>query len=220
MVASGRWRYPRGVIDPPAAVELVGGPLQLFDRGWLVPGGEYWGEVDDAVPVPLVEVAAGGRRRSFEFEQLLPGGDDPDPRDPIEEAIALRDAGQPRRAVDLLEGLVEWDSRCLDAYAHLGLLAFDRGDPGSALTHYAAGVCVAERSLPEDFGGVIGWGWVDNRPFLRCLHGLTLSAWRLELHDEAEELCWALLWLNPGDRLGAAELLPKIVARQSWTRRR
>lgn len=90
--------------------------------------------------------------------------------------------------MDLREGLVEWDSRCLDADAHLGLLAFDRGDPGSALTHYVAGVCVAEQSLPEDFDGVLGWGWVDNRPFLRCLHGLTLSAWRLELHDEAEEL--------------------------------
>jgi hypothetical protein len=111
------------LIDPTAAVELVGGPLQLFDRGWWVPGDEYWGEVDGAVPVPLVEVAAAGARRGFEFEQLLPGGDDPDPRDPIEEAIALRDAGQPRRAVDLLEGLVEWDSRCLDAHAHL---AFSR----------------------------------------------------------------------------------------------
>ena len=44
-----------------------------------------------------------------------------------------------------------------------------------------------------------------------------MSVWRLERHDEAEELCWALLWLNPGDHLGAAELLPKIVARQSWT---
>jgi hypothetical protein len=203
-VASGRWRYPRGLIELTAAVELVGGPLQLFDRGWWVAGDEHWGEVDGAVPVPLVEVAAGGARRSFEFEQLLPGGDGPDPRDPIEEAIALRDAGQPGRAVDLLEGLVDWDSRCLDAHAHLGLLAFDRGDPGSALAHYAAGVCVAEQSLAEDFDGVLGWGWVDNRPFLRCLHGLTLSAWRLELHDEAEELCWALLWLNPGDHLGAA----------------
>jgi hypothetical protein len=80
--------------------------------------------------------------------------------------------------------------------------------------------CVAERALPEDFDGVLGWGWVDNRPFLRCLHGLTLSAWRLELYEEAEELCWALLWLNPGDHLGAAELLAKIVARQSWTGRR
>jgi hypothetical protein len=49
---------------------------------------------------------------------------------------------------------------------------------------------------------------------------LTLSAWRLELHDEAEELCWALLWLNPGDQVGAAELLPRIAAREPWTRRR
>jgi hypothetical protein len=207
-VTSGRWRYPCGLIDPTAAVELVGGPLQLFDRGWWVSGDEYWGEVDAAVPVPLVEVAARGARRSFEFEQLLPGGDDPDPKDPIEEAIALRDAGQPRRAVDLLEGLVEWDSRCLDAHAHLGLLAFDRADSESALTHYAAGVWVAEQSLPEGFDGVLGWGLVDNRPFLRCLHGLTLCAWRLELYEEAEELCWALLWLNPGDHLGAVELLP------------
>lgn len=172
------------------------------------------------MPVPLVEVAAGGARRSFEFEQLLPEGDDPEPRDPIEEAIALRDAGQLRRAVDALEGLVEWDSRCLDAHAHLGLLAFDRAEPRSALAYYAAGVCVAERSLPEDFDEVVGWGWVDNRPFLRCLHGLALSAWRLERHDEAEELCWALRWLNPGDHLVVAELLPKITARQSWTRRR
>jgi hypothetical protein len=66
-------------------------------------------------------------------------------------------------------------------------------------------VCVAERSLPEDFDGVLGWGWMGNRRFLRCLHGLTLSAWRLELYEEAEELCWALLaepWRPP--RCGGA----------------
>jgi hypothetical protein len=77
-----------------------------------------------------------------------------------------------------------------------------------------------EQSLPEDFGGVLGWGCLDSRPFLRCLHGLTLSVWRLERHGEVEEFCWALLWLNPGDHLGAAELLPKIVARRAWTGRR
>ena len=47
VVAFGRWRYPRGLIELPAAVELVGRPL-LFDRGWWVPGDEYWGEVDGA----------------------------------------------------------------------------------------------------------------------------------------------------------------------------
>jgi hypothetical protein len=44
--------------------------------------------------------------------------------------------------------------------------------------------------MPEGFGGVLGWGWVDNRPFLRCLHGLTVC---LEQYIEAQELCWALL---------------------------
>ena len=182
-----------------------------------MPGDEYWGEPRDALPVSLVEVVAGGARRSFELEQLLPGGDDPDRRGPIEEAIALRNAGQGVRAEALLEGLVEWDARCLDAHAHLGVLAFDRGEVGAAFAHYAAGVWVAEQSLPEGFDGVLSWGWVDNRPFLRCLHGLMLSAWRLELREDSEELYWALLWLSPGDHLGATELLPQIIAGEQWT---
>ena len=55
----------------------------------------------------------------------------------------------------------------------------DHNDLGAAQAHYATGVRTAESSLPDGFGGVLGWGWVDNRPFLRCLHGLTLSTWRL-----------------------------------------
>jgi hypothetical protein len=38
------------------------------------------------------------------------------------------------------------------------LLAFDAGDVEAALAHYAAGVWVAEQSLPEDFDGVLSWG--------------------------------------------------------------
>jgi hypothetical protein len=50
---------------------------------------------------------------------------------------------------------------------------------------------------------------------LRCLHGLTISAWRLGEHDRAETLCWALLWLNPGDNQGACELLGRDQRRRS-----
>jgi hypothetical protein len=60
--------------------------------------------------------------------------------------------------------------------------------------------------------GVLSWRWIDNRPFLCCLHGLTLSAWRVGRHDDAETQCWALLWLNPADNQGASELLPEIAA--------
>jgi hypothetical protein len=35
-------------------------------------------------------------------------------------------------------------------------------------------------------------------------------------HDRAETLCWALLWLNPGDNQGACELLGEISAAAAW----
>ena len=61
-----------------------------------------------------------------------------------------------------------------------------------------------------------GWGWVDNRPFLRCLHGLMISAWRLGDLEQGETLCWGLLWLNPGDHLGASDLLAKLIVGEPW----
>ena len=126
--------------------------------------------------------------------------------------MQLRDHGDAAAAVELLGGLLARDARCLDAHAHLGLLAFNAGEPHVALGHYATGVQIGERSPNESFNGVLPWGWVDNRPFLRCLHGLALSAWRLGEHDRAETLCWALLWLNPADNQGVSSLLPEIIA--------
>lgn len=219
MSRAERWVYPRGLIDPPTDLSEPQRPLQLYERGVWDPAEQYWGEPDGLLEICLVEVIAAGPRLQFELEQLLPGGEDPDAPDPILEAVALRDRGQPARARALLEGLIEWDCRCLDAHAHLGALDFD-DDPGAAQAHYATGVRIAESSLPEDFGGVLGWGWIDNRPFLRCLHGLTLTSWRLGHHDQAQALCRAMLWLNPADNQGARDLLSEITAGEPWHARR
>ena len=220
MTGSPRWTYPRGLIDPPGEIPSPRRPLQLYERGIWDPAEQYWGEPDGMLEMCLVEVIVGGPRMQCEFEQVLPGGEDPDAADPILDAIELRDRGQPDRARALLEGLVEWDARCLDAHAHLGMLAFNDDDPAAAQAHYATGVQIAESSLPGGFGGVLGWGWVDNRPFLRCLHGLMISSWRLGQHDEAEVLCWALLWLNPADNQGVRGLLSEIAAGDPWPDRR
>ena len=75
---------------------------------------------------------------------------------------------------------------------------------------------IAEGSLPEDFGGALGCGCIDNRPFLRCLHGVTLTSWRLGHYDQAETLCRSMLWLNPADNQGARDLLSKISAGEPW----
>ena len=208
--------YPRELIDPPGEVELPTSPLRLYEKRVWDPAEQYWGEPGGMLEMCLVEVIAAGPRPQFEFEQLLPGGEDPDASDPILDAVELKHRGYPGRARALLDGLVDWDARCIDAHAHLGGLWFDHDDPQEAQAHYATGVRIAECSLLEDFGGVLGWGWIDNRPFLRCLHGLTISTWRLEQHAEAQELCQALLWLNPADNQGARELLPEISAGAPW----
>jgi hypothetical protein len=91
MARSGRWVYPVGVIDPPGDVEPPRSPLRLYDKGVWDPAEQYWREPDDRVEMCLVEVIAAGPRLQFEFEQLLPGGQDPDAGDPIRDAIELRD---------------------------------------------------------------------------------------------------------------------------------
>jgi len=79
-----------------------------------------------------------------------------------------------------------------------------------------SGVWVAEQSLPDLFDGVLPWGWVDSRPFLRSPHGLMISARRVGGLERGDTLCWGLLWLNPGDHHGASDLLAKLIAGEPW----
>jgi len=55
-----------------------------------------------------------------------------------------------------------------------------------------------------------------HRPFLRCLHGLAVSAWRLGKQTARKRFAWALLWLSPGDNQGVSGLLPEITAGARW----
>jgi hypothetical protein len=68
----------------------------------------------------------------------------------------------------------------------------------------------------QEIDGVLPWGLIDNRPFLRCLHGYGLCLWRLGRLAEAEAVFTALLWLNPGDNQGARELVEPIRSGVRW----
>jgi hypothetical protein len=47
-------------------------------------------------------------------------------------------------------------------------------------------VRIGELSLGQNFEGLLPWGDVDNRPFLRCMHGHGLCWWRPGRFEEAE----------------------------------
>jgi len=203
-------------VDVPA-LSLV--PLLLNDCGIWDPKEHYWGEPDEPEEPWALEVFGRGPRQRFEMEQVIPGASDDNwDTDPIIESNELKYAGQVADARKVLQDTVAEDLRCLDAHAHLGHMVFDH-DPAEALLHYEVGVRIGELSLGPDFDGVLPWGLIDNRPFLRCLHGYGLALWRHSRSDEALEVFRRMLWMNPGDNQGIRFLLPDVDAGLSWEER-
>jgi hypothetical protein len=188
-------------------------PLKLEDRGLWTPEEYYWGEGDEPIEEWAKPIIARGPRQSFEMEQVVPGRDPDDfDSDPIGESNDLKDAGDPEAAKQILMELCQADLRCLDAHAHLGNLVFDSWAK-VAIRHYEVGVRIGELSLGPDVDGLLPWGHIDNRPFLRCIHGFGLCLWRLERFEEAERVFERMLWLNPSDNQGVRFLIDDVRAR-------
>ncbi len=197
-----------------AALGLV--PLALADRGVWTPGEHYWGEKGEPVEDWARPIIARGPRGAFEMEQVVPGRDPHDfDSDPICESNDLKDAGDHVAAHRLLMELCRADLRCLDAHAHLGNLVFAHG-PRDAIRHYEVGFRIGELSLGPNFDGLLPWGHLDNRPFLRCMHGFGLCLWRLGRFEEAAGIFERMLWLNPSDNQGVRFLIDYVRAKEAW----
>jgi len=197
-----------------AALQLT--PLALIELGAWDPAEAYWVEGDQPIDDSAKPIIALRPRLVFEMEQVLPGRDPNDfDSDPILEANSLLHAGDTAGASDILGQLLEMDLRCLDAHAHLGDLLF-RTSPERAINHYEVGVRIGELSLGADFDGVLPWGLIDNRPFLRCMQGYGLCLWRLQRWEEAVQVFKRLLWMNLSDNQGIRFLLPNVRARLAY----
>lgn len=184
-------------------------PFKLEEEGTWEPKDHYWGEPDEPIENWAKLIIKRGPRPEYEMEQVLPGEDPNNPdTDPILDAVELKEAGDYAGAHRMLMGLLAVDLRCLDAHAHLGNFAFDHS-PEKAIRHYEVGVRIGEFSLGEGFDGVLHWGYINNRPFLRCLHGYGLCLSSLGRYNEAEEVFSRMLWLNPTDNQGIRFLLGK-----------
>ena len=191
-------------------------PLRLQSECRWDPSEEYWGEEGEPLEDWAEAIVARGPRPSFEMEQVLPGADPDDwDSDPILEAVDLRDAGDRIGAEKILVEMLAVDLRCLDAHTHLGNFSFARR-PEDAIRHYEMGTRIGELSLTDGFDGVLLWGLIDNRPFLRCMHCFGLCLWRLGREGAAATLFERMLWLNPADNQRIRFLLPQIRAGKPW----
>ena len=134
---------------------------------------------------------------------------------PTCDAAELAAAGDREGARALLMDVLGTDLRCVDAHAHLGNLEFERS-PKRAIVHYEIGFRIGELSLPEGFDGVLVWGRIYNRPFLRCLHGYGLCLWRLGRLAEAQQVFERILSLNPNDNQGVRSCWEDVRHGLSW----
>jgi len=203
-------RFENRRIDVPA---LNLEPLGLSQLGVWDPDQHYWGE-KGPVEEWAKQVHAGGARPEFMFEEALPFEPGLFGEGRIRDAVILRENGDLPGSIQVLHQLLECDLRVLDAHAHLGHFSFDI--VRFAFTHYRIGYEIGLLSLPGDFNGVLPWACLENRPFLRCMHGFGLCLWRLERWEEAEALFTRMLWFNPTDNLGARFLLGDIRGRVAW----
>jgi len=193
--------------------------LRLTDQGQWDPEKffeeELSGRGEQELAVFYVPILAAGKRPEFDMEQVVPGNLDPYADGPILEAVYAEDMGKRSRAKKILMNLLREDLRCLDAYAHLGNLYIDR-QTDKALRLYRVALNIAALSFPPGFNGVLPWGHLDNRPYLRCLHGCGLCLWRLGYFGEAEEMFERMLWLNPVDNQGARFLIAEVREKRPW----
>ncbi|MBK6847862.1 MAG: cytoplasmic protein [Proteobacteria bacterium] len=218
-----QWTYARHaylagrVLSMRADVEALGlVPLALRPRGEWDPETRYWGEEGEPLEAWAKAIIARGKRPMFEMEQVLPGVEPGDfDSDPIVEASELNAAGDRVGAREILMNMLAQDLRCLDAHAHLGNFDFDHR-PAQALRHYDVGLSIGTLSLGKRFDGVLAWGLIDNRPFLRCMLSMGLCLWRLGKTREAAAVFRKLLWLNPGDNQGARFNLAAVEAGRTW----
>ena len=196
------------------ALSLV--PLELKPGGIWDPLKHFWGDRDQPIEKWAKAIIAWGPRPLFEMQQILPG-DDPEDfhSDPIIKSNDLKDSGDWAGARKILMDLCQSDLRCLDAHSHLGNLRWDTR-PSDAIRHYEAGFRIGELSLGENFGGLLPWGRIDNRPFLRCMNGYGLSLWRLKRFKEAVDIFERMLWLNPSDNQGVRLILDDVRAGSAW----
>lgn len=166
---------------------------------------------------PLWKKLTAKPRPSFEFDPIawgaLPGADLDE--NPTCDAAELAEEGDREGARELVMEVLGSELRCLDAHAQLGTLEFERS-PGRAIVHYEIGIRIGELSLPAGFDGLLVWGRLYNRPFLRCLHGYGLCLWRLGRVAEAQQVFERILSLNPNDNQGVRFCWEDVRKGRSW----
>lgn len=106
----------------------------------------------------------------------------------------------------------------VDSFNGLGNVAFDEGLLSKAKEYYQKGVDLISKYCGKNWKKKrMEWGIIENRPYLRAIHGLCLCEWRDKNFKEAEDLASLLLKICPNDNLGVRFIIDEIKSHKKWS---
>ncbi|SFQ94990.1 tetratricopeptide repeat protein [Desulfoscipio geothermicus] len=120
------------------------------------------------------------------------------------------EAGNINKARFIFNSILKECPYFIDALNHLAVIEWDVGNLAGAHGFYLQAYEIGRSVLPPHFRGKLPWGWVDNRPFLRTLHGLALVKLRQGDSRAAKELLEWVIKLDPDDHMGVRTILEDI----------
>lgn len=193
--------------------------LAIESFGEWSPREELFEDIDDEQEEfshPYDKILHAGKRSCWEMENILPGYNPENFDCPIGDGIEIMNTGDWYGAIQHMKNLLAQDERCLDAYAHLGNWYFEDEDLSKAKNFYKMGTAIGLKSISNKINDVFPWGVIENRPFLRCLHGLGITLYRQRNVVDAMSIFQKIVWLNPRDNQGARFLIDSLVNGVKW----
>jgi len=130
--------------------------------------------------------------------------------DKFHEGIELWETGHTRAAEKIYKKIIEEFPGFIDVYHHLGLLYEESGRDRLAFENWLKGYQMGKDCFPRNFTpgkDLLRWGFLDNRPFLRCTHALGLCFFDGGNLARAIELFEFIISVNPNDNQGIRGLL-------------
>ena len=101
----------------------------------------------------------------------------------------------------------------IDVHAHIGNALLEQGKTGLALAAYQTGIALGSAAIPQGYSGLIEWIELENRPFLRAVHGATICHLRRRHWRKAIPLLEDMLAWNPKDNQGNRYLIGSVYLR-------
>ncbi|HOL21552.1 MAG TPA: hypothetical protein PLQ41_01690 [bacterium] len=130
--------------------------------------------------------------------------------DNYDKAVDLLMIGRLKEAEKELKRILRHLPDHLDALHHLAIIKEQMGDTESAFYIWGQAIRLGKKAFPDKFKlgrDRLEWGFLNNRPFLRCMHAYGLSLLERGNKKEALSIFEEILLLNPNDNQGVRELV-------------